>query len=289
MVISDEATQRLDTLERLARDMVNFANTAGTNANKKSQEKKYFEFCQWLELDPFPANEWRLVLYATYLSLTMESIDSIKSYCGLVCELQEMQGAEPIRRGKIYTKAIQGIRRLLQHETKWAQPVTIEMLEQMSQYINVLDQKQVATWVAILFGFFLFLRKSNLVLVSRQHDHLHQLSRADISYDDEVLIAEIKWSKMNQFGEKILPIPIIRDRQSPVCPVGWLLFMVESIPAAPMHNLFSYQDTQGHLVPVTYVDLTLELRYLLTQIGVNNVHNFSSHSLRRGGTCHAFA
>ena len=86
LVISDAAAERLDTLERLARDMVNFSNAPGTNLNKKSQERWYLRFCDWLEFDPYPASEWRLVLYATYLSLTMVSIDSIKSYCSLVCE-----------------------------------------------------------------------------------------------------------------------------------------------------------------------------------------------------------
>ena len=145
----------------------------------------YVQFCEWLEIDPFPANEWRLVLYTTYLSLTMQSTDSIKAYCSTVCELQEVRGYEPIHRGRIYAKAIQGIRRLLMHEVKHAQPITVEMLMDMAEFIDVNNQKQLATWVCILFGFFLFLRKSNLVPVKREHDHLHQLSCADIIYDSD--------------------------------------------------------------------------------------------------------
>ena len=111
MVIVDAAAQRLDALEKLARDMVNFSNAPSTNLNKKSQEKRYIRFCDWLELEPFPVNEWRLVLYATYLSLTMVSVESIKAYCGLVCELHELQGFEPVRRGRLYNKALLGIKK----------------------------------------------------------------------------------------------------------------------------------------------------------------------------------
>ena len=43
--------------------------------------------------------------------------------------------------------------------------------------------------VAILFGFHLFLRNSNLVHIKREHDVLHQLSGANIQYADKVLVA----------------------------------------------------------------------------------------------------
>ena len=219
--------------------MINFANTAGTNANKRSREKWYLEFCNWFELEPYPVSEWRLVLYGTFLSLSMLSAESIKIYIGTVCELNELNGCPPVTRGCLYAKALMGIRRLLQHEIKRAQPVTQEMLLQMVDLVDIEDQRQLSIWVSILFGFHLFLRKSNLVPVKRKHDVLHQLSRADIRYAEEVLVAEIKWSKMNQFSEK-LRVPVIRDRASQIDPVSWLLFMIKKIPAQGYHNLFSF-------------------------------------------------
>ena len=179
-----------------------------------------------------------------------------------------------------------GIRCLLQHEIKRAQPITQEMLLQMVDLVDIEDQRQLSIWVSILFGFHLFLRKSNLVPVKRKHDVLHQLSRADIHYAEEVLVAKIKWSKTNQFGEK-LRVPVIRDRASPIDPVSWLLFMIKKIPAQGYHNPFSF-TLDGQVVPVTYRDLTCQLREWLQQMGFNDVSRFSSHSLHRGGTTHAF-
>ena len=247
------------------------------------------EFCTWLELEPYPCDEWRLVLFATYLSLTVSTADAIKSYCATIAEQHEMYGYFPVYRGRLYHKAIQGIRRLLQHETKRAQPVTLEMLLQMVEHVDTHDNKQLATWVCLLFGFFLFMRKSNLVPVNRQHDHLHQLSRADIKYHRDVVIVEVKWSKTNQFGNGRLPVPVVRHPDPTICPVAWLLFMIRQIPAHGLHNLFCYPLPNGEVVPVTYADLTELLRSLLQKIGVNDVHRFSSHSLRRGGCSHAFS
>ena len=267
--------------------MIYYANAPGTNVNKKAQEKRYLEFCEWVELEPFPTNEWQLIIYATYLSLSFSSVDSIKLYCGTVCELHKMNSLTPIRRGWLYAKALQGICRPLQHKVRQAEPLTTDLLMQMVEHVNINDQMELASWVAILLGFFLFLHKSNLVPVTKQHDELHQISRSDITYFDEVLIVYLKWSKTNQFGEKILPVPVVWE-YSIICLVKWLLFMVKRIPALPIHNLFSYQDEQGAVQLVTYTDLTNYLRALLSRAGIPNVERFSSHSMHRGGCSHAF-
>ena len=180
-----------------------------------------------------------------------------------------------------------GIRRLLQHEAKQAQPVTIEMLLKIIEIVNVDNEKELATWVSILYGFFMYLRKSNLVPMKWEHDHLHQLSLSDIRYHEQVLTAEIKWSKTNQYGDNKFRVPIFKYKDSPIDQVDWLLYMVQRIPAQGFHNLFSFHNAQGELVPVTYADLTTQLRDWLERIGVQDVHTYSSHSLHRG-TMHAF-
>ena len=55
----------------------------------------------------------------------MQSVDSIKTYVGMVCELNELEGFTPVHRGQLYNKAILGIRELLQHEVKHAQVITM--------------------------------------------------------------------------------------------------------------------------------------------------------------------
>ena len=285
--IHHDLHHRLFALNQLTHDMVRVAVAPGTHANHKTREKRYLEFCYWFNFEPYPLDEWQLMLFATYLSLTMQSADTIKQYCGTICELHEMCGYKPVRRGPRYQRTIMGIRRTLQHEILQAKPITIDMLRRIAPLVDVNNQKQLAIWVSVLTGFFLFLRKSNLVAEQKIHDPHHQLSRADIKFDEPVMSFIIKWSKTNQNGEKF-ELPIVQDMNSSICLVSWILFMVERIPAGPHHNLFSYWQNE-HIYPVTYKDLTDQLRAWIVEIGENDPELYSSHSLRRGGTTHAFS
>ena len=139
----------------------------------------------------------------------------------------------------------------------------------------------------MLFGFNLFLRKSNLVPEVRQHEPEFQLSQGDIHFDKGVLVAHIKWSKTNQFCDKPLHLPMVFNRKSHICLVKWCLFMLHKIPAKFHHNLFLYRE--GDVVlPVTYHDLTVQMHQWLKLIGISNFNRYSSHSLRRGGSMEAF-
>ena len=64
--------------------------------------------------------------------------------------------------------------------------------------------------------------------------------------------------------------------------------MTSRILAQPNHNLFCYPDKYGRIVPITYRDLMTNLRSWLQKVGVQDTSTYSSHSLRRGGTSHAF-
>ena len=142
-------------------------------------------------------------------------------------------------------------------------------------------------WVAMLFGYNLFLWKSNLVLDIKQHEPQYQLSRRDIRFHKGVVVAHIKWSKTNQFADKPLFLPVVLNKNSHICPVKWCLYMIEKIPGKSYHNLFSYHK-RGISVPITYQDLTNQMQNWLWKVGVKNVNAFSSHSLRRGGCTEVF-
>ena len=101
------------------------------------------------------------------------------------------------------------------------------------------------------------------------------------------MIVTIKWSKTIQFTQRKLQLPLLLDADSTVCPIKWLLIMLKRILALGLHNLFSFYK-HGVIHPVTYRDLTVQLRQWLKDIGVKDYKAFSSHSLRRGSTSHAF-
>ena len=202
--------------------------------------------------------------------------------------INELNGFGKVEKGKLYYNTICAIRRQLRHVVIQAEPITREMLINIAPLVDPNDGKQLAIWVSILFGFHLFLRKSNLVPETRQHDHYCQLSRADIRYSKGVMVVNIKWSKTNQFGNKPLNLPMVLNTNSSICPVKWCLTLVQKSQGKYFHNLFSFVNDKNEVTPVTYRDLTLQMRAWLTQSGIKDVNKFTSHSLRRGGATHAF-
>ena len=172
------------------------------------------------------------------------------------------------------------------HKVQQAMPITLAHLKAISQVVKIHDQTQLAIWCAVLFGFFMFLCKSNLVPNSQVHASLHQLSCKDIKLDGDLMLVLVKWSKTNQFGEKI-QYPIIERKDKDLCLLMWLKWMAHAILGGPNHNLFSYY-VNGKIIPITYSELLEQLKDWLMEIGVEDPENFSSHSLRRGRLMHAF-
>ena len=60
---------------------------------------------------------------------------------------------------------------------------------------------------------------------------------------------------------------------SQICPVKWCLYMIEKIPAKPHHNLFSFEH-ENQMVPLTYRDLTEQMREWLRLAGIKKPTGF---------------
>ena len=137
-----------------------------------------------------------------------------------------------------------------------------------------------------MFGFHLFLRKSNLIPDTRQFDDRKQFQRKDFRYHDNVMLAHIKWSKTNQCKERKLLLPLVRNFKTLLCPVFWFRYMSMRIPAFPEAPAFCV-NINNKLQPVTYREAQAQMRLWLQNIGENPLR-YSMHSLRRGGTSVAF-
>ena len=88
----------------------------------------------------------------------------------------------------------QGLKRVMPHIIKQAAPITPEILVKLSKLVNYNDITEVIAWTATLLGFYMFLRKSNLV-----PDTMHsfngeqQFRRQDIhiTSQGEAMMAEV--------------------------------------------------------------------------------------------------
>ena len=86
-------------------------------------------------------------------------------------------------------------------------------------------------------------------------------------------------------------MPLLKGK-GPACPVAALKKLFLLVPASPSDPLFMFIRTKGysqsHLSILTYYSLMLYLRHWLEKAGYEP-YRYSCHSLRRGGTSHAFA
>ena len=151
----------------------------------------------------------------------------------------------------------------------------------MLAHVDTRSSLQIAAWTAILVGFFLFLRRSNLVPMSgKSYDKSKLLLRKDITSTDMDVLVNIKWTKMLQHHERCFWLSF---QQLFICPVFWLRQHLQKTAIAPGAPLFSYTKTKSRrvVVPLTYRQLAHFLKKWTQQCQFAG--KFTLHSLRRIG------
>lgn len=154
----------------------------------------------------------------------------------------------------------------------------------MFKFLNPDSNKDMVFQCLFLFAFFSFARKSNLV-PNNDSDFSNPkfLLRKDIELKNDRLIITMRLSKTNQFGQRILQIPLMPIEGSVLCPVKAYQNMCALVPANPPDPLFSLPKHRC----ITYYAFQKKLKHLISKIGMNPT-NYSTHSLRRGGTTFSF-
>ena len=222
------------------------------------------------------------------LSRSFKTVESIRNYLNGV-KLMHLFTAHPYPDFTSFDLklALRGLKRLNPHCPKQALPITPPILLQFFKFLDMRSPADATYWCLFLFAFFLMLRKSNLVPSStKKFDPATMLSRGDIVVHRDILVVFIRWSKTNQFGERVLRLPLVPIQHSPLCPVTAFKHMISLVPASPDHPLFVVPNRKK-LVPVRYLDLQHVLKLLVSLSG-RDPSKFSSHSFRRGGASWAF-
>ena len=105
----------------------------------------------------------------------------------------------------------------------------------MYMYVNLDDDEGLAIWASILVGFFGLLRKKNLVPEDlKDIDTFKILTVRKIKLDINrgVTLILVNFAKNNQFGQKQLVIPLIRNNCQALDPI-YHLNLLFSRTAAP--------------------------------------------------------
>lgn len=160
----------------------------------------------------------------------------------------------------------------------------MDILKRVFLTLNLHSSFDRTFWAACLVGFFSFFRKSNLLVPSHLlFDPARNLCADDVHFTLTGAVLTVRWSKVIQFKERILHIPLPKIPDSPYCPSTALLQLtLESPPCALPVPLFRYTWLGASNVPLTQHQFTEKLKTCLAGLGLDS-SQYSGHSFRRGG------
>ena len=115
-----------------------------------------------------------LQLYAQFLSRTFKSVESIRNYISGVKTMHHLLGYSVDHiNSYLLNLSFKGIAKEKFHLVKKAEPITPSILLALHSKFNLTDSNEVVFWCLFLFAFFLWARKSNLVLELSKHVGLY--------------------------------------------------------------------------------------------------------------------
>ena len=177
-----------------------------------------------------------------------------------------------------------GLKHVMDHVVKQAAPITPRLLLRMSKVVNYKDKIEVIAWTATLIGFYMFLRKSNLVPEAMDRfnsQQQFQWSDVNLMGMDKAMMIEVCWMKTLQFRQKVLRSPVLPADNKAICPVFWTYKMVQDNPGTPHDPLFLIKTPMVKLC-LSDNQLIYRIHKWLKLVGEKEME-FSLHSLRRGG------
>ena len=195
----------------------------GTLRNYRSRITGYYRFCQFYQLQPLPMTEWNLIRYARYLANGVTSYNTVTGYLSAIKRIHEIASIPfPSTRHQLKLE-LMAIRHELAGPVKQATPITPNILAEIYQVVNQSDDFQTVCFAALILGFCLFLRKSNLVPeLVKDFNPKEQLTRQDVWSYFQYTMVDIKWSKTLQYRERELSLPLKPARNNVVCAVHWI-------------------------------------------------------------------
>lgn len=254
---------------------------AGTTANVLVQWKAFEQFCVKYNTNEWPTTTETLCLFAQHLATRMRSVKSIKSYLFGVKKLHLYAGVQPPDLKEFHLQlTLKGLERELKHRVVQAKRMTPKLLMKIWYLLDPKNKTHTLFWAILLTGFFLLLRKSNLVPHSKgSFDAKKQLKRKQVIIEQDWVKVVITWSKTIQFNQKKLVLKMFKIPNSPLCPVNAFRAYFKAIPGKPQDPCFMCEDGSSF----SYNQLQYFIKKFIKEAGVKKWHRYSAHSLRRGG------
>ncbi len=244
----------------------------------------YLKFCSQYNRTPLNPSINTIVSYLEFLAQKLKSPKSISNYWAAVKFLHArlnvtLSNAQAID----VTLMLRSISLTKRHVSCQKSPITKTHLITISSVLDKQGTQGVVIKCAVLFGFFAFLRGSNLCPQNEtEFDHTRHFTRQDVKCQQQGLVLALKWAKNMQTSlqPQYIHIPTITPKH--IDPVHTFKLMCSLVPALPHQPLFLLPNNK----PLTIQGLRSCFKLVCQQVGLD-VDLFSVHSLRRGGATHA--
>lgn len=248
--------------------------------------RTYMAFCNLMHIAPAPISQAKLARYIAYLASRL-SYNSIKQYINIVRLIHIESGlANPLDVSWYIKSLMMGCKRVLGSTSKPKLAMTVDLLQQIFQVLDLTQPFQVVFWAACLIAFFSFLRKSNL-FVGNDKGPQAFLRRRDITFLAEGATLTIHHSKTIQHGERQLVIPVPHIAGSHLCPATAMLLVYKLVPGPPHAPLLCYPTLRGPIA-LSYRGFLSHLKSTLKRLGIDS-SKYAGHSFRRGGVSYGLA
>ena len=241
-----------------------------------------------MQVNPLPANQQQLILFAADLSQTI-AYTSMRTYLSAVRHLHISEGYEDPLRGSMQLELLmRGARRTKPSRKDCRLPITPLILSRIYEVLNQNPDsyENKLIWAACCLGFFAFLRSGEFTLKQGERfDPKWHLSVNDVATDNlskpTVLQIHIKGSKTDQWRQGAFLV--VGHTNSHICPVKAVLayMAVRGFKEGPL-----FIDNKGS--PFTQQALISSLRTTLTKAGIDCSY-YSGHSFRIGAATTASA
>ena len=202
-------------------------------ANYRTHHNNYIEFCQQYKYEPYPADEWRYCQYTQHLAWQNKKPGTVDNYVSTVRTMHKLEGLPcPEPRQIHYQKLSQGLKKSRKEPVKQAAPINQAILQAIFNQVNFTLELEAVAWVAVLVGFCLILRISNLgPAMCATFDPNKNFVRSDLQFRRSFWIMTVRWMKTIQHMNRILQAPLVPCKNKKLCPQHWVKCMVKLIPA----------------------------------------------------------
>ena len=273
----------LDQLRKDSQQTTAFYYAKNSSRNVVSHIKQWLFFTIFFGLCVLPASVDNIILFAELMAVS-SGYEHIKNVIGSIGFLHKILDLPFDRDSFRLRLTLQSLKRKLARAPLQALPIGVNHLKRMYEFVNINDNEDLAIWKSILVGFFGLLRKKNLVpedLKDLDTFKILTVRKIKVDVTKGIALVLVNFAKNNQFGQKQLVIPLIRNNCQALDPVYHLNLLFSRTSAPPDSPAFSFMKN-GRLSSVSYKSFTARLKALLSSAGFSP-EKFSGHSLRRGG------